>query len=74
MAIALLEKGRKTEEKRLNEEWKASGEWEELRNTEMAAFSAQHYAEKHDNASKQRVPQTYRGKRFKLAKYKLGKA
>jgi len=72
LAIALLEEGRETEEKRLNEEWKASGEWEELRNTETAAFSAQRYAEKHDNAPKQRVPQTHRGKRFKLAKYKRG--
>ena len=72
LAIALLEEGREAEEKRLNEEWKASEEWEDLRTEELAAFSAQRYAEKHNNPPKQRVPQTYRGKKFKLAKYKRG--
>ena len=62
MAIAVLEEGREAEKKRLNQEWKVSIEWEELRTTEMAAFSAQRYAKKHDNTSKQQVPQTHQGK------------
>ena len=53
LAIALLEEGREAEEKRLNEEWNESEEWEDLRTEELAAFSAQRYAEKHDNAPKQ---------------------
>ena len=70
--IAQRESTRKADEDRLNEEWKSSAEWDRLRKTELAVYSAQRYAEKYDNAPKQQIPQSHRGKKFKLEKFKRG--
>lgn len=55
----------------LNREWKSSPEWAALRVTELAAAAKQRAAEK-QGAAKMRIPQTWRGKKFKITKIKRG--
>ena len=54
-----------------NREWTASPEWAELKERELAAAKAQRRAEK-NGAPKQQVPQSWRGKKYKVDKIKRG--
>jgi len=56
-----------TEEK--NKRWRASPEWEELRQTELEAARIQRVAER-NGAPKKRIQQTFRGKKFRMEKIK----
>ena len=58
-------------EAQLNAEWKSSSDWQDLRAAELAAAAKQRAAEK-QGAPKARVPQTWRGKKFKISKIKRG--
>ena len=54
-----------------NQWWIASPEWAELKERELAAAKAQRQAEK-NGAPKQQVPQSWRGKKYKVDKIKRG--
>ena len=58
-------------EEELNQEWRSSPEWSDLRVVELAAAAKQRAAEKR-GAAKTRIPQTWRGKKFKIDKLKRG--
>ncbi|RPB04331.1 hypothetical protein L873DRAFT_1840425 [Choiromyces venosus 120613-1] len=71
-AIAILEAKRVAEENELNTLWKASDEWKHLKLTEQIAYRLQRRAEKSENIPKKRIPQTWRGKKYKIERYKRG--
>ncbi|RPA98886.1 hypothetical protein L873DRAFT_1686154, partial [Choiromyces venosus 120613-1] len=71
-AIAILEAKRVAEENELNTLWKASDEWKQLKLTEQIAYRLQRRAEKSENIPKKRIPQTWRGKKYKIERYKRG--
>ena len=69
--IKEINKENMEKEVELNAEWKASQEWQDLRVKELAAAAKQRAAEK-QRAAKAQVPQTWRGKKFKISKIKRG--
>ena len=70
--IAILEAERLMEETQLNEAWRESEEWAQLKIVEQGAYRIQRQLEKHENAAKRRIPQTRRAKKYKIEKYKRG--
>ena len=69
--IARLNMEAQEEEDRLNAIWKASSEWQELKVRKLSAARQQRLAEK-NGAAKQKIPQSWRGKKHKVQKIKRG--
>lgn len=60
------------EEARLNAHWKASEDWRTLREVELENARKQRQLEKNHGCAKKKIPQTWRGKKFKIQKIKRG--
>ena len=60
------------EETQLNEAWRVSEEWAQLKIPEQRAYKVQRHLEKGEKAAKKRIPQTWQAKRYQIEKYKRG--